>query len=42
MVEKVKDSIDYDALLCDRPDEIGLIDAVVDTIMDVMLMPTVI
>ena len=40
MVEKVKDSIDYDALLCDRPDEIGLIDTIVDTIMDVMLMPT--
>ena len=34
MVEKVKDRIDYDALLCDRPDEIGLIDT------DVMLMPT--
>lgn len=40
MVEQVKDSIDYEALLWDRPDEIGLIDAVVDTIMDVMLMPT--
>lgn len=40
MVEKVKASIDYDALLCDRPDEIGLIDTIVDTIMDVMLMPT--
>lgn len=39
MLEQIKQNIGYDILSCDRSDEIGLIDTIVDTIMDVMLTP---